>query len=119
LRRHRELTEAAKLAVNARLAELPGLHHLAQLLGCSPFHLSRVFRLTAGMSLRRYVCRLRAHLAADRLSAGAPDLTALALDLGFVDHSHFTNTFRRAWASTPSRFRSRFPVSGSLREGTL
>jgi AraC family transcriptional regulator len=111
MRRHRDLTEAAKLVINHSLETLPSLGHLADGLSCSPFHLSRIFHQTAGMSLRRYVGRLRANIAADRLAGGAPDLTELALDLGFADHSHFTNTFRRQWGLTPSRFRDRFPLS--------
>jgi AraC-like DNA-binding protein len=111
LRRHRELTEAAKLAINEKLQALPTLNQLAHDLSCSPFHLSRVFHQIAGMSLRRYVGRLRVNVAADRLSRGTRDLTDLALDLGFADHSHFTNAFRREWGCSPSRLRARFALS--------
>ena len=111
LRRHRELTEAAKLAINEKLEALPTLNQLAQDLSCSPFHLSRVFHQIAGMSLRRYVGRLRVNVAADRLSRRAADLTELALDLGFADHSHFTNAFRREWGYSPSHLRARFALS--------
>ena len=104
-RRRRELVEAAKVVVNGRLESLPSLGQLARTLACSPFHLSRVFHLTAGLSLRAYALRLRARRAAERLSSGARDLTRLALELGYADHSHFTNAFRREWGVTPSRFR--------------
>lgn len=111
LRKHRELTEATKLALNQSLETLPTLDDLARSLACSPFHLSRIFHQTAGMSLRRYITRLRACVAADRLATGAPNLTELALDLGFTDHSHFTNTFRREWGLCPSNLRARFSAS--------
>jgi len=106
-RRGRELVEAASIAIHGRLHSPPGLGELARAFGCSPFHLSHVFRQTTGVSLRRYVQQLRARIAADRLAAGAPDLTGLALDLGYADHSHFTNAFRREWGLPPSRFRAR------------
>jgi AraC-like DNA-binding protein len=106
-RGRRELVEAAGMAVHERLDAPPGLGELARSLGCSPFHLSHVFRQTAGTSLRRYVQQLRARIAADRLAGGAGDLTELALDLGYTDHSHFTNAFRREWGVPPSRFRAR------------
>ena len=61
-----------------------------------------------GISLRRYVTRLRTSMAAQRLANGERDLTELALDLGFSDHSHFTNTFRKECGISPSRFRARF-----------
>jgi AraC-like DNA-binding protein len=104
-RRHRDLVEAAKLVVNERLERLPSLGELARTLGCSPFHLSRTFHRTAGLSLRAYAGRLRAQRAAYRLADGERDLTVLALELGYADHSHFTNAFRRQWGEPPSRFR--------------
>jgi methylphosphotriester-DNA--protein-cysteine methyltransferase len=104
-RRRSELVEAAKRAVNQRIERLPSLGGLAGELGCSPFHLSRTFHQAAGLSLRAYVGRLRARRAAHRLAAGAHDLTGLALELGYADHSHFTNAFRQEWGMPPSRFR--------------
>ena len=105
-RRRNDLVEEAKLAINKNLEELPSLGDLAENLECSPFHLSRTFHRVIGLSLRRYVAQLRTHIAAERLAAGAPDLTELALDLGYADHSHFTNSFRKEWGLSPSRFRS-------------
>jgi len=110
VRRRRELVEAARLVLNERLESPPSLGELAASLGCSPFHLSHVFRRGAGLSLRRYFGRLRARAAAQRLAEGARDLTALALDLGYADHSHMTNAFRREWGLPPSRFRSLGPL---------
>jgi AraC-like DNA-binding protein len=105
-RRRRDLMEAVKLAINQRLESPPRLGDLARSFGCSPFHLSRVFREAAGVSMRRYVQQLRARVAADRLARGARDLTELALDLGYSDHSHLTNAFQREWGLPPSRFRA-------------
>ena len=106
-RRRRDLVEAVKLMISERLGGPPSLTELADVLGCSPYHLSHTFHGTAGLSLRGYVRRLRARVAAERLAAGASRLTALALDLGYADHSHFTNSFRREWGVSPSTFRSR------------
>ena len=106
-RRRRDLVEAVKLMISERLAAPPSLTELADVLGCSPYHLSRTFHRTSGLSLRGYVKRLRARIAAERLTAGTRGLTALALDLGYADHSHFTNSFRREWGVSPSAFRSR------------
>jgi len=108
MRRRYELCESVKVTVNEHIATLPSLRELAGDLNCSPFHLSRVFHQTTGMSLRRYVHRLRASMAAERLANGQRDLTDLALELGYSDHSHFTNTFRKEWSIPPSRFRARF-----------
>lgn len=105
--RRRELAHAAAIAVQADLTTTPSLSGLARTLGCSPFHLSRVFREETGLSLRAYVKRLRARTAAEHLTTQGADLSALAQRLGYADHSHFTNAFRAEWGLPPSAFRSR------------
>jgi AraC-like DNA-binding protein len=71
----------------------------------SPFHLARVFHERAGVPVHRYLTRLRLRAALDRLMGGADDLTALALDLGFSSHSHFTDAFRTEFGRPPSAVR--------------
>jgi AraC-like DNA-binding protein len=104
--RRRDTVEAAKLHLTRAVGCPPSLSELAAALDCSPFHLSRIFRATTGLSLRQYLRRLRAQIAADRLRRGDRDLTSLALELGFYDHSHFTKAFRREWGLPPSQVRS-------------
>ena len=106
-RAHRDLVEAVKAILLARYQSPPSLDELARVLGCSPFHLSRTFSRTVGVPLRRHLDRLRLRLALERLARGAADLTDLALDLGYADHSHFTNAFRREFGLSPSAFRRR------------
>jgi AraC-like DNA-binding protein len=103
--RARDLAEAARTALSERFASPPSLEELAHTLSCSPFHLCRTFRRAVGLPLRRYLDRLRLRLALERLGAGEPCLTALALDLGYADHSHFTNAFRREFGRPPSELR--------------
>jgi AraC-like DNA-binding protein len=113
-RRHRELANAAVVAINRDLARPPSLRELAGGLGCSPYHLSRVFREMMGESLRAYLATARARAAADALARGARNLTELALQLGYVDHSHFTNAFHKEWQVSPSAFRSLMKGEGSF-----
>lgn len=118
-RRRRELVEAARLVLSRSVDAPPSLVELAEALNCSPFHLSRTFRATTGIGLRHYVRRLRLLLAADRLRQGERDLTSVALDLGFYDHSHFTNAFRRELGVPPSRWRGRTQGAESRRARAL
>lgn len=104
---HRDLVEGAKAILLERYQAPPSLDELARSLGCSPFHLSRTFSRTVGVPLRRHLDRLRLRLSLERLAAGASDLTDLALDLGYADHSHFTNAFRREFGVAPSAVRRR------------
>lgn len=103
--RRRDIVEQVRLALNARLQCPPSLTELARTVQCSTFHLSRLFRAQAGMPIRSYVARLRATEAARWILDGATDLTSLALELGYYDHSHLTNAFRAVWGMPPSEFR--------------
>ena len=104
-RRHRSLVEAAKILIDKNVETPPSLGEIAGALGCSPFHLSRMFHRESGLSMRRYLDRCRLRLALERLAEGENDLTTLALDLGYAHHSHFTNAFHREFGTSPSRFR--------------
>ncbi|XXX78446.1 AraC family transcriptional regulator [Sorangium sp. So ce134] len=104
-RRHRDLVHGAAELLSRHLTDPPDLIQLGQALDCSPFHLHRVFRAGTGLPIHRYVLGLRLRTALGRLLAGARSLTALALELGFADHSHFTNTFRREFGCSPSALR--------------
>jgi AraC-like DNA-binding protein len=78
------------------------VHDLACALHASPFHLARVFRAETGFSLEGYPRALRLKAALERLPESGDSLTALALELGFASHSHFTETFRREFGVAPS-----------------
>lgn len=103
--RRQSLIEAAKVLIQEGLDRRPSLGAIAGALGCSSFHLSRTFHREAGLTMRRYLDRCRLRTALERLAEGATDLTGLALDLGYADHSHFTNAFRREFGFPPSLFR--------------
>jgi len=80
------------------------LDELAGDIGVTPAHLSQSFKQSEGMPLYRYQTELRLARALARLHE-SPDITDLALDLGFSSHSHFTATFRAKVGMTPSAFR--------------
>jgi AraC-like DNA-binding protein len=99
---HRELAEAAKSELAAKLSGRPTLEELAAMLHTSPFHLARVFRAETGFTLAAYRQTLRLRAALERLPATGRDLTTLALELGFSSHSHFTASFTREFGVPPS-----------------
>src|SRR6185312_9723361 len=51
--------------------------------------------------MHQYLLQVRMAVALDRLSAGATDLSRLALDLGFATHSHFSAAFRQYFDVAP------------------
>ena len=78
---------------------------LARHLGVSPFRLCRAFRAATGSSMHRHLTELRLVAALERLPAYRGNLSALAFDLGFSSHSHFTAAFRAWFGATPGERR--------------
>jgi AraC family transcriptional regulator len=107
-RAQHERVEAAKSILAAAPQRKISLLELARAVELSPYHLCRLFRGSEGMSLTEYRHSLRLRLALGRLRDGAEDLSALAQDLGYSSHSHFTAVFRRHFGITPSQVRARF-----------
>ena len=81
------------------------LAEIADEVGVAPAYLTDAFRRVEGVPLYRYHLRLRL-VRALALLAEYDNLTNLALQLGFVSHSHFSAAFKQAFDQTPSEFRS-------------
>ena len=99
------LAAAARDAIVADDPAARGLLPLAELLGVSPYRLSRGFSRELGMSVTRYRNRARVSRALERLAAGERSLGILAADLGFADQAHLTRTVRAYAGHTPSALR--------------
>jgi AraC family transcriptional regulator len=102
---HREIVNQTKQLLIARFREHLTMAEIAESLGISRFQLSRVFRALTGFSLLGYRNQLRLRTALDRLAAPGAQLPALAKDLGFSSHSHFTAAFRESFGLLPSDVR--------------
>jgi AraC-like DNA-binding protein len=109
---HFQLVEEAKRLLTERAAHHDSLEWIARTLHTSPFHLSRMFRDRTGFTLHRYRIHIRLRLAVERLSAGESDLGALARELGFHSHSHFTGVFGSVFGLPPSEVRGELSVRG-------
>jgi AraC-like DNA-binding protein len=106
----RPTTERAHAALvdDARevIAADPGgvdLKRLAGDLGCSRYHLCRVFRLVTGTTLTQYRNRVRVVEVLDRIDRGETEFGRLAADLGFSDQSHMIRIVKRATGRSPGQ----------------
>ena len=98
-------TAAAKTVLADHFRDRLSLAQVAARVGISPFHLCRVFRSQTGMSLHQYVISLRLFAALEYLSESERNLADIAHSLGFAQHSHFTEAFRRRFGLTPLQAR--------------
>ncbi|MBX3560355.1 MAG: helix-turn-helix transcriptional regulator [Sphingomonas sp.] len=103
-RETRRILESARF-LEARYREPHNLAELAAAAGLSRFHFLRRFRALTGVSPHQYVIALRLRAAARRLEDSAAPVTAIALEEGFNDISHFNRLFRRAFVMSPVKWR--------------
>jgi AraC family transcriptional regulator len=76
---------------------------LARLAGCSPFHFSRLFTRSVGMTPHRYVVHHRLKHAIQLVRAGGFGLAEIAARTGFADQSHLSRWVRRVHGVSPAQ----------------
>jgi AraC-like DNA-binding protein/mannose-6-phosphate isomerase-like protein (cupin superfamily) len=81
------------------------LDELAEISGLSKYYLIHRFRKKYGITPYSYMTNLRINSAKKLLKENTP-LCHIALELGFYDQSHFTNTFIQYTGLSPQAFRN-------------
>lgn len=104
-RARRHYVEDAKALLQERFRERLHLEDVARALYVSTFHLCRLFKEETGTPIHHYLNRLRLRAALEPVVEGTSDLGALALELGFSSHSHFTAAFRKEFGMSPREVR--------------
>ncbi len=79
------------------------LDTLAEKVGLSPYHLLRTFRRSCGLPPHAYQNQVRLNQARTLLKAGW-HIPQVAIELGYVDQSHFTRQFKRIMGVTPGQY---------------
>lgn len=89
----------ASLAKEVRLADLSNIVNL------SPYHFSRIFRRTFGMSPYQYLLLCRVNRAKHLITTTDRSLLDIALATGFAGASQFSRAFRRIVGQSASELR--------------
>jgi AraC-like DNA-binding protein len=79
------------------------LEDLSSLTKLNKYHLLQIFKRDVGISPHLYQTSLRIHRAKQQLATGTP-IAQVALDVGFVDQSHFGRQFKKYVRVTPGQF---------------
>jgi AraC family transcriptional regulator len=91
----KDVLERLRDYVVAHLDEPIEVAALAEIAGRSPFHFSRVFARSVGMTPHRYVVHLRLRRAIELVREGRSGLAEIAARTGFADQSHLSRWVRR------------------------
>lgn len=106
--RQNRLADERVRKVVARLREdlvnPPSLKELGREVGCSPFHLSRIFSRQTGLTIPQYLRHLRLHRAAELLRDGRHNVTEAAMAVGYNSLSHFSLAFHETFGCCPGLY---------------
>jgi AraC family transcriptional regulator len=94
--------------INAHLADDIALSDLAQLLGMSLFHFSRLFKRSMQVAPYQYVLQQRVEQAKQLLKETDLPIMDIALQCGFSSHSHLGKWFRQQTGLSPKIYRINF-----------
>jgi AraC family transcriptional regulator len=104
--------QRAREYIHAHFGDNLTLAQVARAAGVHPVYLGQIFRQEFGETLGDYLNRIRVRAAAELLANSDRPLSAVALDLGFYDQSHFTRVFRQLTGGTPGMFRKEYARHG-------
>jgi AraC family transcriptional regulator len=82
------------------------LTQIAAEVGVHPVYLATAFRQKFGVTIGEFVRKLRIEHACAELVKGELTLSAIALQAGFVDQSHFSKVFKLYVGMTPHKYRN-------------
>ena len=79
---------------------------IANHVGLSTSHLSRLFKARTGQTLHAYLTAERLRMAERLLLTTDDEIRGIAVLLRFCDQSHFTQAFRKRYGMTPAAYRN-------------
>ena len=105
LSHHLPTMEKAVEFMNTHFRENISLKQLSSYCFVSPFHFSRMFKQTLGVSPHRYLSGIRLTHAKYLLQSSPRPVTDIAYECGFNSLEHFVTAFRMEFKQSPGLFR--------------
>lgn len=99
------LEEKVEQYVKEHLSEEFTREDIANALYFNPSYLSHIFKKEKGISLNRYISRLRIQEAGRLLDTTSLTVGNVAMNTGYYNFSYFSKQFKEIYHVTPSEYR--------------
>lgn len=112
-----DYVESAKTYILENLNEVLSVKDVAKHVSLNPEYFTRLFKRSTGTNIKDFIIECKITAAKDLLQNSSLPITIIALELGYSNFSHFTQTFKKITNLTPSEYRRQNthkpnPVSG-------
>lgn len=114
-RQNQERVQKVIATLKQDLAETLSLEEIGRRVGCSHFHLSRIFSQEMGKPIFQCLRELRMERAAELLREGRLNVTQVALEVGYSSPSHFSTAFHGAFGCCPGLYPMATPTQKRAR----
>lgn len=104
---------AALEYIDENYTEDISLEFLADRIGFSKFHFSRLFKQYTNYNFSDYLCNRRIRAAEELLSNPDSSITEVALESGFASISTFNRIFKQRKGMTPSEYKRHHAIRGN------
>lgn len=95
--------------INRHIGESLTRTAVAEVVGCSPEHLSRIFSRSTGRTFKDHLLHMRIERAKELLKTRSRVID-VALDLGFQDPNYFSYVFKTIAGVTPTQYRRKIAL---------
>jgi AraC-like DNA-binding protein len=103
-RQNQDRVQRVVALLRENLAEPLSLEEIGRRVGCSHFHLSRIFTQETGKSIFQKLRELRLDRAAELLREGKMNVTQVSMEVGYSSPSHFSAAFHEAFGCCPGLY---------------
>lgn len=99
------LVERAKEYISQNYGkEKLGLKDIAKFLRLSPYYLAHLFKTSEGITIGKYIRKVRIARAMELLESDEFSITDVALEVGYSSPAHFSYIFKKEVGVTPSQY---------------
>lgn len=95
-----------KELLHDKFSEPLALRDIADTVGMNPTYVAQTFRRHFRYTIGEYIRHLRIEFACCEISRSASSFSQIAVMAGFSDQAHFSRTFKKLMAMTPSQYRT-------------